>query len=207
MKSEFIIFGITGFFIYNAYKGDVFTRNIMAYTKYIKMGLYGFIGLSMYLFIKKHPSQSSSLFYHANELIKYFPIDKRAGKMFEPVFNLTKDIHFTDKIMESMNNYNDATIQPQQSSYGLQSMTPQMKRMMNSGNGPNDSTNRSVSGTKKKFVAARQQWRCASCQNMLDHTYEVDHIQELQYGGTNHVDNLEALCRNCHGQKTVASHL
>ena len=42
---------------------------------------------------------------------------------------------------------------------------------------------------------------------MLDATYEIDHVVELQHGGTNHVDNLVALCRNCHGNKTLQSHL
>ena len=42
---------------------------------------------------------------------------------------------------------------------------------------------------------------------MLDATYEIDHIVELQHGGTNNIDNLVALCRNCHGKKTIQSYL
>ena len=61
---------------------------------------------------------------------------------------------------------------------------------------------RSVSETKKKFVAASQNWKCKSCQCMLSAWFEVDHVMRLDQGGSNHVDNLVALCRECHGEKT-----
>jgi hypothetical protein len=214
MKIELILLLGTAFFMYNSYHGDFITKNIFRNTKYLKMIMYGFIGLSLYAFVKKHPSQSSNLLYHANEMIKYLPIDRSAGDVFEPIFNLTKDINITSNVLDKMNIYDESIPQMSQNSYnteqdntsfGLHNVTPQFKRMMNSGK--NETTNRSVSQMKKKFVASRQKWRCAGCGHMLDHTYEVDHIHELQYGGTNHVDNLEALCRNCHGKKTVASSL
>jgi hypothetical protein len=61
---------------------------------------------------------------------------------------------------------------------------------------------RNVSESKKKFIASNQKWKCSHCQNLLDNTYEVDHIIALYKGGTNELNNLEALCRNCHGKKT-----
>jgi hypothetical protein len=61
---------------------------------------------------------------------------------------------------------------------------------------------RSVSETKKKFVAARQNWKCQKCQQQLTAWFEVDHTKRLDQGGSNEVDNLVALCRNCHGEKT-----
>ena len=61
---------------------------------------------------------------------------------------------------------------------------------------------RSVSESNKKYIATNQKWRCAHCNNLLDNTYEVDHIIALYRGGTNDLTNLEALCRNCHGVKT-----
>ena len=64
-------------------------------------------------------------------------------------------------------------------------------------------TRRSVSETRKKAVAAGQGWQCAHCGDALEATYEVDHVVELQDGGTNDVGNLAALCRNCHGRKTL----
>lgn len=73
--------------------------------------------------------------------------------------------------------------------------------------GSSSSTKRCVSETKKKFVAARQDWKCNICKYQLDHTYEVDHTIRLEYGGSNDVDNLVALCRNCHGKKTAAENM
>ena len=62
---------------------------------------------------------------------------------------------------------------------------------------------RNVSESKKKYVASNQQWKCKKCQTILDATYEVDHVVPLYKGGNNEVNNLEALCRNCHGKKTL----
>jgi hypothetical protein len=67
----------------------------------------------------------------------------------------------------------------------------------------NGRVKRNVSESKKKFVASNQQWKCAGCNELLDATYEIDHINPLYKGGTNEVSNLKALCRNCHGKKTL----
>ena len=80
-------------------------------------------------------------------------------------------------------------------------LPPQQRRMMTSGKGP--ATSRSVSGTKKKYVAANQGWKCGGCGIQLDAWYEIDHKQRLADGGSNHISNLIALCRNCHGKKTT----
>jgi len=65
----------------------------------------------------------------------------------------------------------------------------------------------SMSETKKKYIAADQGWKCNNCACQLNHTFEVDHKVDLRYGGTNHVSNLVALCRNCHGEKTLQNKL
>ena len=68
-------------------------------------------------------------------------------------------------------------------------------------------TKRSVSETKKKFVAARQNWCCGDCKKQLPAWFEVDHKVRLEHGGDNHINNLEALCRDCHGEKTERENL
>lgn len=66
---------------------------------------------------------------------------------------------------------------------------------------------RAVSNLMKKKVAADQAWKCGACQETLDESYEVDHKLALYKGGTNDITNLVALCRNCHGKKTMAERL
>lgn len=66
---------------------------------------------------------------------------------------------------------------------------------------------RAVTNLMKKKVAAEQKWKCDGCAETLDESYEVDHKLALFQGGTNDVENLVALCRNCHGKKTMAERL
>jgi len=61
---------------------------------------------------------------------------------------------------------------------------------------------RSVSGYMKRNVAASQNWQCGMCKQLLQASFEVDHIRALCHGGSNDMSNLIALCRNCHGEKT-----
>ena len=62
---------------------------------------------------------------------------------------------------------------------------------------------RNVSSLTKKMVASNQEWKCGSCSQILDYTYEIDHHIPLFKGGSNEISNLIALCRNCHGKKTL----
>ena len=66
---------------------------------------------------------------------------------------------------------------------------------------------RSVTALQKRYVAAQQRWKCRHCRTLLDETYEVDHIQPLFQGGSNEIPNLQALCRQCHGKKTIQEQL
>ena len=81
------------------------------------------------------------------------------------------------------------------------SSTPEEKAI-NRMNTAGKSTKRSVSETKKKYIASNQNWTCGECKEQLKAWFEVDHIKRLDQGGSNDVDNLVALCRNCHGKKT-----
>tara|TARA_Y100000782_G_scaffold59184_1_gene65334 strand:- start:21458 stop:22018 length:561 start_codon:yes stop_codon:yes gene_type:complete len=184
MKFELILFGITGFLVYNTYYDGYLIKYFKFNRKYFEISGYLFIALTIYLFIKKHPNDSKNLMSYANNLIRYMPIDKDASSIINPIFDFTQSV-YGEKQLE---------------------MTPQTKRMMRSGGNVGiDKQNRCVSQAKKKLIASQQSWRCGHCNNQLDHTYEVDHIVDLQYGGTNEVNNLVALCRNCHGKKTMNS--
>ena len=79
------------------------------------------------------------------------------------------------------------------------------KKNNNKGNQNNFSNNikRNLNETTKKVVASNQKWTCNMCYKMLDASYEIDHTIPLYKGGTNNLENLQALCRNCHGLKTI----
>jgi hypothetical protein len=191
MKAGLMILAITTFLVVNTYYDGKYTKMLSINQKYFKMAMFGFVGFSMYLLIKKNPSGSKSMLQHANALIKYMPVDKNTADLISPIFDFTNAKNSLDSLSENQNYaaYNDA---------------PQHKRMLNSGG---NTTTRSVSETKKKYVAAQQGWKCNNCANQLNHTFEVDHKVDLRYGGTNHVSNLVALCRNCHGEKTMQNKL
>ena len=61
---------------------------------------------------------------------------------------------------------------------------------------------RSVSASMRVSCAARQQWHCIMCGNILDDTFQVDHIVPKKEGGICSMNNLQALCAGCHGKKT-----
>ena len=74
-------------------------------------------------------------------------------------------------------------------------------------NQPIPTNHRKVSPAMKKMVASSQKWTCKDCNQILDFTYEIDHIKPLYKGGTNEMNNLQALCRNCHGKKTFMDNI
>ena len=79
MKLELFIIGVTGFLIYNAYHGGKYTKMYTQYKKYIQMAFFAILGFSLYLLIKRNPSKCKTMLLHANNVIKYMPIDKSGG--------------------------------------------------------------------------------------------------------------------------------
>ena len=183
-----MILGITTFLVVNTYYDGKYTKMLSINQKYFKMAMFAFVGFSMYLLIKKNPKGSKSMLQHANALIRYMPVDRETADLISPIFDFTNAKNSMDSLSENQNYaaYNDDT--------------PQHKRMLNSGG---NTTTRSVSETKKKYVASMQDWKCGDCNNKLTAWFEVDHKTRLEYGGSNEVQNLVALCRNCHGKKTA----
>lgn len=83
---------------------------------------------------------------------------------------------------------------------------------------------KTLSENIKKIVAGRQKFRCANkpgsklrglngcfcpmyqipgnAGSFNESGYDIDHIIEKHDHGSNHIDNLQALCPNCHAYKT-----
>ena len=105
MKFELLVFGITAFFIANVYHDGKYVHIIKSWKKYYQMAGIGFVGLSAYLFMKKYPGHSRSLFTHANGIIKYMPIDKDASDLLTPLIDMTKSSMFSNNTGNAYNGY------------------------------------------------------------------------------------------------------
>lgn len=194
MRMELIIIVIAGFVMANIYTDGKYMKMLMSGKKYYQMAGVAFAALMFYILIKRNPLRAREIVNASNEYIKYLPIDKNASNIISPILDFTSKQSFASDnsdypIIPMVNNGNQYAAE---------------NRIMNSGK---KSTKRSVSETKKKFVAARQNWKCEDCKNQLSAWFEVDHTVRLEYGGSNHIDNLVALCRECHGKKTTIENL
>ena len=193
MKIELLVIGITLFFIFNTYSDGKYVKLVKSWKKYYQMAGIGFVGLSAYIFMRKYPSDSKNLLTHANGMIKYMPIDKESSDLLSPLLSMCGG--------------------GGGGGVGGNRMAYQEQKILNSGRIPESNKNtsgnvkRSVSETKKKYVAAQQGWNCGGCKKQLPAWFEVDHKIRLDNGGSNNVDNLVALCRDCHGKKTAFENL
>jgi hypothetical protein len=191
MKLEIFIFGITAFFIYNAYTDGKYTKLLFTFKKYYTMIFYAVLGVGLWLLFKRNPQHAHKLLQNTNNIVKYLPIEKSSMDLLSPILDFTNTTH--SSFMENMNNINPMGSMDPKTVTNPLNHTRQHKRV--------------VSETKKKYVASRQDWKCGICQTQLDHTFEIDHKIRLEYGGDNEVTNLIALCRNCHGQKTAKENM
>jgi hypothetical protein len=160
------------------------------------MIFFAVIGISIYLLLKKNPAQSKNMLLYANNMVKYMPIDRNTMDLITPIFDFTNSgtnlQNSSNSFMESFNEISN----PGQSF--------QEQRILSSGK---TGTKRSVSETKKKYVASQQEWKCGHCDTQLNAWFEVDHKIRLEHGGGNDVQNLVALCRECHGKKTAMENM
>lgn len=193
MRLEIFVLGLTAFFVYNAYADGKYTKMLFTFKKYYKMIFYACLGVGIYVLLKKNPNQGRNMLLYANNMVKFLPIDRESMDMLSPIMDFTSnpDEEGAGSFMESINGLDS-------SKYNME------RRMQNSGK---NGTKRSVSETKKKYVASQQDWKCGHCKSQLDHTFEIDHRLRLEYGGGNDVQNLVALCRNCHGKKTASENM
>jgi hypothetical protein len=204
MKLELVIFGTTIFLIANAYHNGKYIAILKSWKKYYQMAFYGFLGLSLYVFIKRHPGESHSLIKHANGIIKYMPIDKDTTDFLTPVFDFTG---------RSLGDYQSAGERRIKTSGGLttgvagSSVADSSVAGSSAAGSSAGSAGVAGSGATKRYVASQQNWRCKDCSEQLTAWFEVHHKTPLEHGGSNHIDNLVALCRNCHGAHTALDNL
>ena len=207
MRFEIVILGVASFLIYNIYHDGKYTKILLSWKKYYSMAFIGFIAIMVYLLFKRNPTHFKSILLYANNMIKYAPIDKSSLSMISPILDFTSGNGYGNDgydhsegkgFMESLN---------EDMNPGFGYMTQEKRILASGANRGTKTTKRSVSETKKKYVASQQDWKCNGCNQQLNAWFEVDHKVRLDQGGGNEVDNLVALCRECHGKKTAMENL
>lgn len=204
MRFEIFLILITGFVVANIYTDGKYIKLLLSWKKYYQMAGVVFVAFMLYWLMKKNPLYAGKILTASNDYVKYLPLDKNTSSFITPILD------FTTKQHQNNQQYFGGQQQQQQQRplYNTQPVVNTNQyaenRLMNSGK---KSTKRSVSETKKKFVASNQNWKCGDCTHQLSAWFEVDHKIRLEHGGSNHIDNLVALCRECHGKKTTIENL
>jgi len=193
MKLELAFLAIVVFLIYNTLHDGIYIKNIFKYKKHFQIAFICIAGFSLYLLFKRDPLRLKKILLSSTNMIKYMPIDKNSMDLINPIIDFSNsDKSFMNELNESLHeNHSHANVLN-----GLSNTNT-------TGNANNKSTKRSVSETKKKYVAASQDWICKRCNNKLNAYFEVDHVIRLQNGGSNDVANLVALCPGCHREKSA----
>lgn len=181
MSVKLWIIIICGLILYNIYYENNILTKLKTYKKYYKMLIVIIMGIGAISVINKSPKMGYDNMKTIQDFIQVMPIDRHSKDMLTPFLS-------GGSLSGTTNSREQVSI----------------RKIESSGSKGNK---RSVSETKKKYVASQQNWICNKCNQKLNHTFEVDHKVRLEYGGTNEVSNLEALCRECHGQKTSFENL
>jgi hypothetical protein len=207
MRIEIILFIVAAAIILNIYTEGRLLKKALSFKKYYQMIGVAIGAFSLYWLIKKNPLRAKEMLATSNDYIKYLPVDRNTSDMLSPILDFTSKHAFSGD--NGSMNYPVHPMNNMMMDHGAvggagAGTNESTRRLMNSGK---KATKRSVSETKKKFVAARQNWKCGDCGEQLSAWFEVDHKIRLEYGGSNHIDNLVALCRECHGKKTTIENL
>lgn len=175
MSINFWIIVISLFLIYDIYYEKSLITNFKKYKKYYKIAIIVIFAFGTMRILNHSPNMSYQNMKSLHDFIQVMPIDRNSKDLLTP---------FLGSNTQHMN---------------INEPANSLQMIQRSGG---KSSKRSVSETKKKYVASIQNWKCKHCQKQLTAWFEVDHKIRLEYGGTNEVSNLEALCRECHGKKT-----
>jgi hypothetical protein len=208
MRIEIILFLITAFLVANIYTEGKYYKVLLSWKKYYQMAGIVLGAFMIYWLLKKNPKRANDIIRTSNEYLKYIPMDQNTSSIISPILDFTAKQSYNEAVAGGAL-AGTVTTNP---ILNLFSPNPSYseKRILESG-GVNQNgivkTKRSVSETKKKFVASKQNWKCGDCGEQLSAWFEVDHKVRLEYGGSNHIDNLVALCRECHGKKTTIENL
>lgn len=189
MRLEFWLLLITFFVLGNLYYDGKWMRQVTANQKYLKMAGVLVAAYSAYWLFRGNPNRQNAAQLASSALRD---LDADASAQFSPLL---------DRIGGAVVAVGASERRQPETPFDSSGLRDGPARP---GTLPGARTHkRSVSEARRKFVAARQKWCCAGpCGKLLPAAFEIDHIIRLDRGGDNSVQNLVALCRNCHGEKT-----
>ena len=199
MRIEIIILAVGSLMAYNVYTDGKILKTILSYKKYYTIGGIVVGALVLCWLFRSHPGKATAMLYTTNEYLKYMPVDGGASRILSPILDFTMKNTYRggnglggnlDSAPLSVGGFGGGA----ESAVGGEATGQRRFK-------------RSVSESKKRFVAARQNWICTKCNKMLTATYEIDHVIRLDRGGSNEVSNLEALCVMCHKSKTLMENM
>lgn len=179
LRRSLLVVAICGILMGDVLTGGALQRRVLSWKRYGQAAMIALVGLGLLLLVNKPGADKMSMVHTATGIVSALPSSAT-----------------TQLISSGLRYMHNSPALHASSSLSMKPLVSQPTRVK-----------RSVSEARKRAVAAQQDWRCASCAEMLEATYEVDHVTELQDGGTNDIENLTALCRNCHGQKTLNQRL
>ena len=61
---------------------------------------------------------------------------------------------------------------------------------------------RKLTAYERATIASAQNWRCNICCALFKALWHIDHIRPLCEGGADAAENMQALCADCHADKT-----
>ena len=189
-KRSALVVIISGAVIWDIISGGKVQRKLADVQKYGKVAIALIVGLGLLLMVNKPGNSKVDMVRTASDIVSVLPASATTRLMKGGIGIVSQASN------SGLGNWSTLNSTP---STQVETTIPAMSS--------NKTKSRSVSEARKKSVAASQGWRCSGCNEMLSATYEVDHIIELQDGGTNDVNNLTAMCRNCHGEKTLQERL
>ena len=217
MRIELVVLLIAGLIAFHIYTDGKYMKLIMGYKKYWQIAGVVVGALVLCWLLRRDPGKARDMLESTQAYLKYMPLDGKTTSWVSPLLDFTNKHTFSTMNVGSVTGATGETgatgstgARGARGATGATGATYSEKGgSVVSLDGGSDQRRfkRSVSESKKKFVASRQKWLCNDCGTMLTATYEIDHIVRLDRGGTNHIDNLAALCPNCHRQKTMMENL
>lgn len=198
MKLEMMFILVVGAIAYNVYTEGKIVRMFSRNKKYFQIAFIIFVGGCLYLMVRRNPDQCKNILLHANNAVKYMPVDKSTMDILSPIIDFTSNTSLYNRnFMEDLRSSVESSSFDDSGSPSASAAASNAAKKFK----------RSVSETKKKYVASLQNWRCGNCDQQLNAWFEVDHRVRLSSGGSNEVENLVALCRECHGEKTAMENM